>query len=378
MPPHRTRPSPSGLASHGKSKGKFSTKPPALTARGATSRSAAGSTSTGGKPAKSMTSPTSASRGGRPAAFPTKLSAAAGKRRRAAEEEEEEEEEEEDETLGSAAEDGEDEDGEVGTDEEIENAMERGRSSKTAKRKRRAVSPTSFGQTLSAFLGDESDEGASSSLPSSAVPSTSQKTTSKTPTTQASVQGQSQPQAPIFSLAPSISSRISSTKLSEKAARVALEERRSREDQFRVRDLIGGWGRPGEKPGQSSALTARGGQEAEESDAEDGEKMNEWLREGGSKGFERRLRKVAQRGVVKLFNAIRAAQSTTTDDVEERNKGLTAAAASSASAGGATAVVRPGSKNALGGKSKELADLSKANFLDLIRSGGGSGKTVKA
>lgn len=167
---------------------------------------------------------------------------------------------------------------------------------------------------------------------------------------------------------------------------MALEERRNREDQFRVRDLIGGWGRPGEKPGQSS-LTRAGAGAGEDSDAEEGGEMDEWLREGGSKGFERRLRKVAQRGgeysplqdllghstlsdeheeltrpsylflppsVVKLFNAIRAAQSTTTDDVEERTKGLsTASASASAAATGASAAVRPGNKNVLGGKSKE-------------------------
>jgi hypothetical protein len=60
-----------------------------------------------------------------------------------------------------------------------------------------------------------------------------------------------------------------------------------------VRDLIGGWGRPGEKPGQSSLPRAGA---VDDSDAEEGGEMDEWLREGGSKGFERRLRKVAQRG----------------------------------------------------------------------------------
>lgn len=161
------------------------------------------------------------------------------------------------------------------------------------------MSPTSFGQALSAFLGDESDGGgASSSLPSSAIPSSSSKPASSSAAAQSQTHIQAQTQAPIFSLAPSISSRISSTKLSEKAARVALEERRSREDQFRVRDLIGGWGRPGEKPGQGPAAGAGAAVQGfgEDSDAEEGGEMDEWLREGGSKGFERRLRKVAQRG----------------------------------------------------------------------------------
>lgn len=90
----------------------------------------------------------------------------------------------------------------------------------------------------------------------------------------------------------------------------------------------------------------------EDSDGEDDASHDAWFREGGSKGYERRLRKVAQRGVVKLFNAIRAAQSTTDEDLQE-SKDKTMSSSTHASTPS-----RPGQdtvtgKNALGGKSKE-------------------------
>lgn len=126
-----------------------------------------------------------------------------------------------------------------------------------------------------------------------------------------------QPQQPaILSLAPHIRRGAQSSRLNAKAARIALAARRKREDRAHVTDVIGGWGAPGELPktadGDEKPVIASEAQEGVEA-----EKLKAWLQEGGVQGYEKRLRKVAQRGVVKLFNAIRAAQNTNEDDLEE-------------------------------------------------------------
>ncbi|KAK3685155.1 Rrp15p-domain-containing protein [Podospora appendiculata] len=65
---------------------------------------------------------------------------------------------------------------------------------------------------------------------------------------------------------------------------------------------------------------------------------------------ERRLRKVAQRGVVKLFNAVRAAQVKASEaERAARNEGI------------------PGVKR----KEEKVTEMSRKGFLDLIASGGG-------
>lgn len=119
---------------------------------------------------------------------------------------------------------------------------------------------------------------------------------------------------------------------------MALEKRREREERAHVRDVIGDWGPPGVLPGQTVTPEAP--------------TMLAWTEQGGAKGYERRLRKVAQRGVVKLFNAIRAAQETSVDDVDK-----------------ARALKRKGTKtNALGNTETAVNELSRNNFLDLLRS----------
>ncbi|ORX58305.1 Rrp15p-domain-containing protein [Hesseltinella vesiculosa] len=65
--------------------------------------------------------------------------------------------------------------------------------------------------------------------------------------------------------------------------------------------------------------------------------------------YEKRLRKVATRGVVKLFNAIRMQQKMTETAVE-------------------TATVERGTQMAKD-KAKNVSTMSKANFLDLLKSG---------
>ncbi|KAI1848585.1 hypothetical protein JX266_005444 [Neoarthrinium moseri] len=69
---------------------------------------------------------------------------------------------------------------------------------------------------------------------------------------------------------------------------------------------------------------------------------------------ERRLRKVAQRGVVKLFNAVRAAQVRGADaEVQARRDGFVG----------------------VKGREEKVSEMSRKGFLDLIASGGGGMKT---
>lgn len=170
------------------------------------------------------------------------------------------------------------------TEDEIAAAQAR-KSSKTAKRKRRAVSPSRFGGQLQTLLG-------------TAVP-------------------QEQP----LVLTRSIAKHRAEEKAELKSRKAADVARREKEDKGRLTDVIGGWG------GES----------------------------------ERALRKVAQRGVVKLFNAIQQAQDTSATALQ-----------------GKVARPDPGAKdkkkgkdNLLGrGKDTAASALDKDSFLSLIKSGG--------
>lgn len=113
-----------------------------------------------------------------------------------------------------------------------------------------------------------------------------------------------------------------------------LGEKKEREDTGRVRDVIGGWG------GES----------------------------------ERAFRKVAQRGVVKLFNVIQQAQQTGTENAAERatHRGsgkptLPAPDADGFAAGGDRRKSK--GKDNLVGRAKTVA-LGQEDFLQSIRSGG--------
>lgn len=156
-------------------------------------------------------------------------------------------------------------------------------SSSFLERKRRATSPTTFGEALLDLLGNEDEKK--------------------------SQKGQST----ILSLAPHIRRSAQSSRLNEKASRLAIEAKRKRADRARVIDVIGGWGPPGQPP-----KTADGSEKGELNE-EESDDIREWRLQGGAQGYEKKLRKVAQRGVVKLFNAIRAAQNTTESDLEQGN-----------------------------------------------------------
>lgn len=277
----------------------------------------------------------------------------------------------------SLEDDDDDVDDEPDTEDEIEAAKGAGsKSRKTAKRKRRATSPTSFGTTLEGLLGmapsasidglETLDEGDVTRDAESGEDEEEDKTIKKKAKT-ASTKQEAQVPA-ILSLAPHLRRSAQSTSLSARAARIALEQKRRREERCHVKDVIGGWGPPGVLP----PLQDEDGNRLESPFAaeDEAEKLQEFASQGGSQTYERKLRKVAQRGVVKLFNAIRAAQTTTEDDLEEAEAKRSAAAnASSKSAASGAAGAAPAKKAGLASKDARLADLSKSNFLDLIKKG---------
>ncbi|CUA72421.1 hypothetical protein RSOLAG22IIIB_01090 [Rhizoctonia solani] len=145
-----------------------------------------------------------------------------------------------------------------------------------------------------------------------------------------SVPSNAQPGAPL-ALKPSIARKKNDEKLELKAKRVLEVERKEREEKGRVQDVIGGW-----------------------------DNQNE-----------RSLRKVAQRGVVHLFNAIQQAQSASAATLEE-NKKLrgsgkpTLPAPSPHEIGGD----KPGRKAKGKSLGKDPSAIDKNSFLDAIRSGG--------
>ncbi|CAE6462252.1 unnamed protein product [Rhizoctonia solani] len=140
-----------------------------------------------------------------------------------------------------------------------------------------------------------------------------------------------QPGVPL-ALKPGIARKKNDEKLELKAKRVLENERKDREERGRVQDVIGGW-----------------------------DNQNE-----------RSLRKVAQRGVVHLFNAIQQAQSASAATLEE-NKKLrgsgkpTLPAPSPHEIEGNKSGKKP--KNKLLGKDASTG-IDKNSFLDAIRSGG--------
>ncbi|GAA5972578.1 hypothetical protein JCM11641_001907 [Rhodosporidiobolus odoratus] len=161
----------------------------------------------------------------------------------------------------------------------------------------------------------------------------------------------------------------------ERRARSVLRETKAQHfSRGHVRDVIGGWGaRPPlpfsdweSKAARDFERARRGGNlEADETGAE----------------REKRLRKLAQRGVVRLFNAIGAAQGVAGKDkeIEEQEKRKKLAVKVGVADGSTTASLNPTGTvsrrpNVLGarGKGEALSNLSKASFLDLIRQGTGA------
>ncbi|KAG7099152.1 hypothetical protein E1B28_001023 [Marasmius oreades] len=139
--------------------------------------------------------------------------------------------------------------------------------------------------------------------------------------------------APIAPLAlkPSVGRKLNNEKLEMRAKRIVQLEKKEKEDKGRVKDVIGGWGVEGE----------------------------------------RGLRKVAQRGVVKLFNYIQESQNQTSAAVEElkaaRGSGKPTLAAPSITEKWNGKKKKKDQDNILG-RGKESA-VGKEDFFDMIRTG---------
>ncbi|KAJ3790903.1 Rrp15p-domain-containing protein [Lentinula aff. detonsa] len=138
------------------------------------------------------------------------------------------------------------------------------------------------------------------------------------------------PSSAPLSLKPSIARKRNDEKLEMKAKKVLQVEKKEKEDKGRITDVIGGWG------GES----------------------------------ERALRKVAQRGVVKLFNVVQNVQTQQAVEGEEKK-----AARGSGKPSLPAPVIVDRSKSKKGknkdniiGRGKDSA-LDKEDFFDMLRSG---------
>ncbi|KAL0578710.1 hypothetical protein V5O48_003266 [Marasmius crinis-equi] len=139
------------------------------------------------------------------------------------------------------------------------------------------------------------------------------------------------PVAPL-ALKPSIGRKLNDEKLEMKAKRMVQIEKKEKEDKGRVTDVIGGWGAEGE----------------------------------------RALRKVAQRGVVKLFNYVQESQLQATavadDRKAERGSGKPSLPAPSTADKGSGKKKKKKDQDNVLGRGKETS-VNKDDFFDMIRTG---------
>lgn len=96
-------------------------------------------------------------------------------------------------------------------------------------------------------------------------------------------------------MAPHLRRSAASTTLNARAARLALDQRKKREERAHVTDVIGGWGPPGSLPDEESEQIRLNHLDNEKRGFLENDRK-EWEKEGGTKGYEKKLRKVAQRG----------------------------------------------------------------------------------
>ncbi|WVF71746.1 hypothetical protein IAT40_006554 [Kwoniella sp. CBS 6097] len=213
---------------------------------------------------------------------------------------------------------------EVDTDEEIERSKDKG--AKPPKRKRTMTTADTFGATLTSLLTDPMIKKQKKSRHPQPQEGQDEATT---PAVATAVGKSASAQAPIMALSAHKPPTKASVSLEAKARRALKAEKEEKEDQARVIDVIEGW---------SNGDGVVGGQE-----------------------FERGLRKTAQRGVIKLFNAILQASK----NAEEASSTLPLSA---------QAKLKPeqGKKkekdNILGRGGKEDV-LTKESFLDMVRKG---------
>ncbi|KZT61324.1 hypothetical protein CALCODRAFT_480040 [Calocera cornea HHB12733] len=133
--------------------------------------------------------------------------------------------------------------------------------------------------------------------------------------------------ADLLNLKPSVKHAMKEEKLEKRAREILKGQRKDKEEVGHVTDVIGGWGNEGERV----------------------------------------LRKTAQRGVVKLFNAIQASQnlSAAQQEAKESEKGTGKPRLPAPSVEGFANKKKRGVDNIVG-RAKEV-DLSKEGFLAMIR-----------
>ncbi|ORX36949.1 Rrp15p-domain-containing protein [Kockovaella imperatae] len=243
--------------------------------------------------------------------------------KRARNNEDDEDDEEEDEASDGMDESGDefDESEELDTDEEISRSKS-DKGSRPIKKKKGPTSAETFGSTLTSLLSEPGPSKRSRATIEDSKPSTKQPS---------SISVKSTPKAnPILSLShiklPPSKATLS---LERRAARKVKQEKEEKEDRARVRDVVEGW----------TAADGTGGME-----------------------FEKGLRKVAQKGVIKLFNAILAASKAS----ESAPLTLAAKAGVKEDKGR-----RKEKDNVLGrgGKIGEGKGLTSESFLDMVRNG---------
>ncbi|KAI0652122.1 Rrp15p-domain-containing protein [Trametes meyenii] len=136
------------------------------------------------------------------------------------------------------------------------------------------------------------------------------------------------PEAPL-SLKPSLARKRKEEKLEAKGKQVLQVEKKEKEDRGHITDVIGGWGGEGE----------------------------------------RALRKIAQRGVVKLFNAIQQSQAASSAAAEEVKAQRGSGKATLPAPTFHDKKKKGKHKESVSVKTKET-NLGQDDFLDIIRSGG--------
>ncbi|WVQ83478.1 hypothetical protein IAT38_005619 [Cryptococcus sp. DSM 104549] len=217
----------------------------------------------------------------------------------------------------------EEEDEGLNTDEEIERSKE-GKPKKAAKRKRAPTTAEDFGATLTSLLADPLAK--KSKKPKHPAPDSPSITTALVPAPIPSLTAPTTGPTPILALSQHKPPTKQSVSLEIKAKRALKAEKEEREDRARVKDMVEGWGGDG----------VVGGQE-----------------------FEKGLRKTAQRGVIKLFNAILLASK----NAEEATTSLSAQAKLKPDVG-----KKKEKDNILGRGGKEDV-LTTESFLDMVRKG---------
>ncbi|ODN87095.1 hypothetical protein L198_07097 [Cryptococcus wingfieldii CBS 7118] len=203
-----------------------------------------------------------------------------------------------------------DEDEEMNTDEEIEKSKEPKKGKKGQKRKRAPTTAADFGATLTSLLADPLTHPSKKAKPAKPAVDPKKKSTTN----------------PILALSAHKPPTKASVSLEAKAKKQIRVDKEEKEDRARVKNVVEGWSGDG----------VVGGQE-----------------------FEKNLRKTAQKGVVKLFNAILlASKNAEASDMSLADRAKVKPEAAK----------RKEKDNILGRGAREDV-LTKESFLDMVRKG---------